>query len=63
MDQKTAESGLGKRVRIILTNNFHYSGILLDCDKTSLTIRDKFSNKVTLTFQSIMLFEVTTNGD
>jgi len=62
MDKKTVESGIGKRVRIILTNGFHYSGILLDCDDSSLTIKDKFGNNVTLSFVSVMLFEVT-NGN
>lgn len=39
---------VGERVQIILSNNFSYSGIILDEDDFFIIIRDKFGQKVSL---------------
>ena len=54
------ESGkrVGSKVRIILVNNFHYSGTILSEDDLVLTIRDKFNAEVTLRKEDIQVLEV-----
>jgi len=52
---------VGKRVRIITCNNFHYSGTILNEDELFLTIRDKFQAEVSLRKENIEVLEVT-NG-
>ena len=37
---------LDKKVHIILTNNFSYIGIVIDCDENSITIIDKNNHRV-----------------
>lgn len=53
------ESGrIGKKVRIILVGNFHYSGLILDEDDKFLTIKDKFGSRVSLNKNNIQVLEV-----
>ena len=53
------DSNIGKKVRIILTNNFHFSGTITNEDSISITIKDKFNMKVKLAKDSIMLMEIS----
>jgi hypothetical protein len=39
---------VGKRVQIILSNNFSYSGIILDEDSFFIILKDKFGKRVSL---------------
>jgi len=51
------ESEIGKQVRIILKNDFHYTGIILDSDDLSILLKDKFGKQVRLSRDSIMILE------
>ncbi len=54
------ESGkerIGKKVRLILKNQFHYSGIILGEDDLFLTIIDKFGVEVQIAKSSIEIME------
>lgn len=57
------QSYLGKIVKILLTNNYSYTGKVLEVNENSLTILDKFEQKVTFHLNSIMIItEVNNNG-
>ena len=53
---------IGKRVRIILMGNFHYSGIVLSEDNDFIMIKDKFGSDVSLAKKRIEVLEVQ-NGE
>lgn len=46
---------IGKVVKIILSNNFHFSGKVLDVTETHLVILDKFSQRTTLSKKDILI--------
>jgi len=48
----------GKRVRISLVGDFHYSGIILSEDQNSVTIKDRFGVEVTLGKNNLLSMEV-----
>lgn len=52
----------GSKVRIILTNGFHYSGVILSEDSNFITIRDKFGAEVTLRKNDCQILEVSNGG-
>lgn len=45
-----------QKVQLLISNNFRYKGILLDCDDESLKLLDKFKQEVTIRLQDIMIF-------
>lgn len=47
----------GKKIRLVLKNNFHYSGVVLKEDEKSITILDKFSKEVMISKDSISIWE------
>lgn len=51
------EAEIGQSVRLILKNNFHYTGIIQEKDDKTLVLRDKFGKIVTIAQDSIMLLE------
>jgi len=54
---------IGKKIRLILSNNFHYTGLVIDEDDKTLTIIDQKNSRVTISKFSIMLQEeVAQNG-
>lgn len=53
-----AENLSGKKIRLILTNNFHYSGRVISEDELFLIIIDKFNKECRLSKKSIMSLEV-----
>lgn len=53
-----AENLSGKRVRLILNNNFHYSGVVVCEDEFFIILIDKFSKEVRLSKNSILSLEV-----
>ena len=55
MDKLEAESYRGRRIRLILSNNFHYSGEVVDISPTSLILIDKFGIRVSLSLSDIMV--------
>ena len=57
MQQEEAVSYIGKKVKILLTNNFHYSGVVLDVSEVSLILNDKFDNRVVLRLEMISVLE------
>lgn len=56
-----AESLSGKNVRLILKNNFHYTGKIIEDLDISLKIIDKFGKEVIVSKDSIQVLEVITN--
>ena len=48
---------IGKKVRLILNNNFHYQGIILDSSTSFIILRDKFDQKVTINRANISVME------
>ena len=56
-----AETLSGKKIRIILTNNFHYSGKVVSDDGYFLILIDKFGREVRIAKNSILSLEVCKN--
>ncbi len=56
------DNEIGKQVRIILINDFHYSGIILESSASFIILKDKFGKRVTLNRDSISVMEDVTNG-
>ena len=52
---------LGKRVQIILTNNFTYVGLVIEADSNSLVLIDKNNSKVSLSENYIQLIKEVSN--
>lgn len=48
---------IGKKLRFVLTNNFHYNGLVLDEDDRTVTIRDQKGVEVTIAKHSIIVQE------
>jgi len=51
----------GKKVHIILTNNFSYSGIILSEDNFFVVIRDKFGERVSIGKKDIQVIKEVSN--
>lgn len=45
---------LGKKVYISLKNSYYYEGFVLDADKESITLKDKFGKIVSLSKDFIL---------
>ena len=54
-----AERYQSKHVRIILKNNFHYTGLVLETSENKLLIKDKFNKEVLIDLDDISVLEVT----
>jgi hypothetical protein len=52
------EDRTGRQVRIILIGNRFYSGIILNENETTLTIKDKFGSQVTIGKSALISLEV-----
>jgi len=61
MRKKDAEQYAGMKIKLILRNNFHYSGKVLSISEDSMTIIDKFNHHVSINLNDIMLFEESSN--
>lgn len=46
-----------KKVRLILRNGFHYSGLVKEADEKFLILKDKFDRTVTIARDEIVLME------
>ena len=55
----TAESG--KQVRLLLKNNFHYNGKVIEENETHIIILDKFKQKISISKDSIAVSEEVKN--
>ena len=53
---------IGKKVRMILENDYRYSGKLINCDDDTLNLLDKFERNVFIKLKTIILFEEMKNG-
>jgi len=62
MQKAEAEEFVGKTVKIVTLSHFNFTGEVLQVSETSLTIRDKFSQRVTLSLQDIMICSGVGNG-
>jgi len=48
---------IGKKMRFVLSNNFHYTGVVLDEDNRTITILDQKGVRVSLSKFSIIIQE------
>ncbi len=55
-------SYLDRRVHVVLTNDFYYVGLVLDADESSLTLKDKNGNLVSLKKEVITSIVEVQNG-
>ncbi len=54
---------IGKKLRFVLSNNFHYNGLVLEEDARTVTIRDQKGARVTISKHSILIQEEVVNGN
>lgn len=58
-----AEQYLDKKVEIILSNNFHFSGLVVNVLEDTLILFDKFDVNVSIKLLDIMILSEVSNGD
>lgn len=56
--RKMTEDRIGKRIRITLVGNIHYSGIIQKEDELTITILDRFNSEVTIGKNHLVSLEV-----
>jgi RNase P/RNase MRP subunit p29 len=54
---------VGLKVKIILTNQYYFIGIVLDADENSLDLKDIKGQKVSLRKESIFSIQEVHNGN
>jgi len=52
---------VGKKVQIILSNNFSYSGTILNEDSFFIIIKDKFNDEVSIGKKDIQVIKEVSN--
>ena len=62
MQQTEAEKYLNKKVRIILSNNFHFSGLVLNVLGDTLILFDKFNAEVSIKLSEIIICSEVSDG-
>jgi len=62
MDRQEAERYKGQKVKIIISNGFHFTGRILSVSQDSLVINDKFGERVTIKLSDIMICSGVVNG-
>lgn len=62
MKQTEAIKFLNKQVKIILNNNFHFTGEVVSFNEDSLEIVDKFNQDVSISLSEIMICSEVKNG-
>ena len=63
MQQTEAEKYLNKKVKIILSNNFHFSGLVLNVLEDTLILFDKFDTEVSIKLANIMVCSEVLKND
>lgn len=58
---KAENNQVGMKVRIILTNDFHYSGTIMESSNSFIILKDKFNKVVTINRNSILVMEEIQN--
>jgi len=54
---------VGERVQIILSNNFSYSGLILEEDNFFIILKDKFGLKMSIAKKDIQIIKGVANGN
>jgi len=62
MQQKEAEKYLKRKVRVVLSNGFHFSGEVLEVSEDTLILFDKFDANVSIKLSDIMVCSEVFNG-
>jgi ribosome maturation factor RimP len=62
MQKREAERYLGKKVRVILSNRFHFSGKVLEVSEDTLILFDKFNIEVSIKISDIIVCSEVSNG-
>jgi len=55
MKKEELECYLGRQIKLILKNNYYYSGKIKSLDQDSLLLIDKFGSLVTIPYEEISL--------
>lgn len=55
MKQQEAQQYLNKKIRIILKNNFRFSGLVLEIGEDTLRLEDRFEGIISVSLSDIML--------
>jgi len=63
MKKTEAEQYLDKRVKIILSNNFHFSGLVVTVLEDTLILFDKFDINVSIKLSDIMILSEVQDGN
>ena len=63
MKKAEAEQYLDKKVKIILSNNFHFSGLVASVLEDTLILFDKFDVTVSIKLSDIMILSEVSNGN
>lgn len=58
MKQEETIQFKSKKVKIVLTNNYRYSGEVLEITEDSLILLDKFGSEIMLRLGNLMIVEV-----
>jgi small nuclear ribonucleoprotein (snRNP)-like protein len=53
---------VGERVQIILSNNFSYTGTILEEDSFFIILKDRFGERVSIGKKDIQVIKVVSNG-
>ena len=62
MQKKEAEKHLRKKVRVVLSNGFHFSGEVLEVSEDTLILFDKFDTRVSIKLSDIIVCSEVANG-
>lgn len=61
MDEESKKYYENKRVKVTLHNGDFYSGVVLEEHKTHIVLKDKFGDRVHLSFEVISILRVVEN--
>ena len=62
MEESQARFYLGKKVYLVLTNQYKYSGEIIDVSSSALAIIDKFGCRVSISLNEIVVCTEVQNG-
>ena len=60
MKKEEAINLLGKKIQVVISNQFRYKGKVLQVNEDSLVVLDKFSNKVSINLNEIVVLQEVT---
>ena len=61
MEREEAKTYLKKRIRLVLTNTYRFTGEVVEVTSDTILINDKFDKRVSLRLKDIVSCEVVSN--